>query len=485
MMCWAAFWLLLLFPFLAVPSLRADTIVLKNGRRIVVDSATEEGEKVFYEGEGGRVSIPKSLVERIEKGGPTPPRRSSAPASPAAPAVDEQVAKELSGQVRMPQTDPEGIVRNGAVDEERLQLLAGMAGKGDLERQNAVNAHLIAASFEARQRRFAPAGRWAEEALRLSGRDLNALLLAADIDIVRQQYAEALEHLLVAQSVSADSPVVLTLLGYAYYYLEGAEKALRYWKQAQAIRPDAQLEQRILRAESEAQVEGRFDQAESRNFALSWEGSQVSTAFSREILNTLEQQYQALEAALDYWPREPIAILLYTNQQFADITQAPGWAGALNDGKIRVPVQGLTSMTPELARVLKHEMVHSFVHRLAEGRCPTWLNEGLAQLESGQNSSRFGPALARLFAESRHISLSQLERGFLQFDSPKVGLAYAESLAAVEMLRDRYGAYQLSQLLKALGQGRTPAEALKEVLRMSYDELETELAQSLATRYGR
>jgi len=39
--------------------------------------------------------------------------------------------------------------------------------------------------------------------------------------------------------------------------------------------------------------------------------------------------------------------------------------------------------------------------------------------------------------------------------------------------------------LKTLGQGRTPAEALKEVLRMSYEDLEAELAQSLATRYGR
>jgi len=35
--------------------------------------------------------------------------------------------------------------------------------------------------------------------------------------------------------------------------------------------------------------------------------------------------------------------------------------GALNDGRIRVPVEGLTSMTEELARVLKHELTHSFV----------------------------------------------------------------------------------------------------------------------------
>jgi len=43
----------------------------------------------------------------------------------------------------------------------------------------------------------------------------------------------------------------------------------------------------------------------------------------------------------------------------------------------------------------------------------------------------------------------------------------------------------LPELLKSLGRGRTMAEALREVLRMSYEDLETELAQYLATRFGR
>ena len=468
---------LLLFPFGVSTRLLADTIILKNGRRIVAGAVTEEGEKVFYERDGGRVSIPKSLVDRIERGGPLPTR--------PAPAMNEQAARELSGQVRVPQADAEGIVRNGAVDEERLELLAAMAGQGNLERQNAVNAHMIAASFEAREQRFATAARWAEEAVRLSGRDLNALLLAAQIDIARQQYAEALDHLYVAQNISPDSPLLLTVLGYAYYYFEGPEKALRYWKQAQAIRPDARLEQRIQQVEREAAVEGAFQQAESGHFILSWEGSEVSPAFSREILETLEQAYKDVQWALYYSPRDSVSVILYATQQFADITQSPSWAGALNDGKIRIPVRGLTSMTPGLARILKHEMVHSFVHRLAERRCPTWLNEGLAQLESGESVAQSGPALARLYAQSRQIPLAQLEGSFQNFDSSRAALAYAESLAAVEMLRDRYGAYQLPEFLKSLGRGRTMAESLREVLRMSYEDLETELAQYLATRFGR
>jgi tetratricopeptide (TPR) repeat protein len=461
----------------AAPLASAETIILKNGRRIVAGSVTEEGDKIFYESGFGRIAIPKSMVERIEAGGAPQPR--------PAPTVNEQAVRDLSGRIEAPRADTEAIVRGGAVDEERLRLLSTMASKGDLERQSAVNAHLIAAAHEARQQRFAPAARWAEEALQLSARDLNALLLASQIDIARQQYTEALNHLYVAQQIAPESPDLLTLQGFAYYYSEGPERALRLWKQALAVRPDDRLRERVEQVEREAAVESGFRQAESGHFILSWEGSEVSQAFSREILETLERQHRELEYALYFSPRDSVAVILYATQQFADITRSPSWAGAVNDGKIRVPVQGLTSMTPGLARALKHEMVHSFVHRLAERRCPVWFNEGLAQIESGEDIARHGLALSRLYAQTRQIPLRELEGSFMRFDSSRAGLAYAESLAAVEMLRDRYGAFQLPELLRALGRGRTMEEALREVLRMGYEDLEADLARFLATRFGR
>lgn len=476
-----AFLIVLAF-FLATAASLADTIVLKNGRRIDAETVWEEDGRVFYEGEGGQVSLPKSLVERIEKGGAAPARR---PSLVAAPPVDEQVTKELSERVPLSPQDVEGVVRTGQVDEERLQALASLAGRGDWERQNAVNAYRIAAAFEARQQRFAAASRWAEEALRLSPRDLSVLLMTAQVDLARQQPGKALDHLLLAHSMAPDSPDVLILLGYAYYFAEGPEKALRYWQQAYGLRPDERLQQRIRQAQKEAEVESGFSQAESGHFVLSWEGSEVSTGFSREILATLERQFQELESALDYSPRESIVVIFYASQQFMDVTRAPAWMGALNDGKLRIPVQGLSSMTPELAGVLKHEMVHSFVHQMTGGRCPTWLNEGLAQRESGENLSRPGPALARLYAASQQIPLARLEGGFMELDSSRASLAYAESLAAVEVIRSQYGAYQLTELLKSLSEGKMMEEALRQVLRMSYADLEAELASSLASRYGR
>ena len=64
----------LLFVALLLMAYRAaaDTIVLKNGRRIIALSVVEEGDKVKYQTSAGELSLPKSIVDHIEKGGAAP-----------------------------------------------------------------------------------------------------------------------------------------------------------------------------------------------------------------------------------------------------------------------------------------------------------------------------------------------------------------------------------------------------------------------------
>ena len=473
-------------PLLFLPGpVFADTIFLRNGKSIVAEAVTETGDKIFYEGEYGRVSIPKSLVDRVEKNAARPSLRLPSPP----PAVSrERPQEELPPAGIRLTLDPrqlDNIVRDGVVNDRLIAELASKSGESESDRRNAVNSMLLAAVYEARSQRIAEAGRWAEEALRIDAFDRNALLLAAQIDLSRRQYSEALQHMQVAYGVDPSSPDVMTLLGDAYYFSEGAERAVWYWKQAQVIRPDAKLLSRIERAEAEAEVERGLDQAESYHFALSWQGSPLARTLGSEVLESLERSYQELEGSLNYSPREPVAVILYGSQQFANITRAPRWAGAVNDGKIRVPVQGLSSLTSDLAQILKHELTHSFIFQITEGRCPQWFNEGVAQLEAGEPLDEFGPMLAQRFAASRQIPLAELEGSFGRFDASLAFQAYGESLAAVQLIHDQYGDYQIAEILRALRSGRNMSEALRSILRMSYSDLDAELAAFLARRYGK
>src|SRR5215467_2845546 len=69
----------------------ADTIVLKNGKRIVALAVVEEGDKVRYQTSAGELTLPKSIVDHIEKGGPVP--EGSPGASAANLAITAPVAE--------------------------------------------------------------------------------------------------------------------------------------------------------------------------------------------------------------------------------------------------------------------------------------------------------------------------------------------------------------------------------------------------------
>src|SRR3974390_846723 len=55
----------------AMPVL-ADKIVLKNGRKILAYNVVELGDKIQYETSAGTLTIPKSMVDHMEKGGLMP-----------------------------------------------------------------------------------------------------------------------------------------------------------------------------------------------------------------------------------------------------------------------------------------------------------------------------------------------------------------------------------------------------------------------------
>jgi hypothetical protein len=174
---------------------------------------------------------------------------------------------------------------------------------------------------------------------------------------------------------------------------------------------------------------------------------------------------------------------LYTRQAFTDVTRAPDWVGALNDGRIRVPVQGLTNVTAELSIVLKHELVHSFVQQKTHGRAPTWLQEGLAQWMEGTRSGQNAGALLQVYDAKQSISLKQLEGSWMQFPNEKGAHAYAWSLANVEMIVRRSGMGEIEQILDHIAAGETPEGALQNVDRSDYEELERSTIDFLRKNY--
>ncbi len=466
---------LILVILVLLPALPAsgDVIHLKNGRTIWADQVRENKDHVEYDLGEDTYAIPKSSVDRIDAGGSAPVHAGSgAPANspditPPAPSFNHE------GDVAAK------VIRDGKVDADAL---ASIAQTGDSEL--AATAYFLAGKNESDHGNFPSAKRYYESALRFQP-DNSTLLIYYAATLMRTGHAaEALSYAQHAASIAPDSPDAIAMLGFAQFASDHTPDAIRSWKRSLTLRPDATVSEYLARAERESNAESEFSQRESSHFNLHFEGKDTSEAFRRDLLATLDSEYDDLVRDLGYSPHNTIPVTLYTQQAFFDVTRAPSWSGAINDGKLRIPVSGVNSVTPALARMLKHELAHSFVSQMSSNRCPTWLNEGIAQLEEGKSSASYGHQLALLFATGNEIPFNLLEGSFMSFSGPEATAAYAESLAAAEYIRDAYGMGEISRILERLLQGSSTEAALRATVHADYRQLRDEVTRSLKARYG-
>jgi hypothetical protein len=241
----------------------------------------------------------------------------------------------------------------------------------------------------------------------------------------------------------------------------------------------------LVAASADAQrglVEERFSERASSSILLVYDGQRVEPGLERILLAALERAYADLVRDFGSGPVEKVVVVVYAERDFQAVTHAPSWADGFFDGKVRVPARGITGVTPELLSVLRHEMTHSFVHFRTRGRAPTWLHEGLAQLEEGKTAAPFASALAGAYTARGTFALSALEGGFTGFSAPQARSGYAVSLAVAEMLRDTRGLGALAHFLDRLGEGGSVEAAMRAELRADYPRLESDLADWLARR---
>ncbi|MGC1438751.1 MAG: peptidase MA family metallohydrolase [Terriglobales bacterium] len=459
----------------AVVCASAEVIHLKNGRTIWADHVRDTGTHIEYDLGDNTYAIPKSLVDRIDTGG-APPGYASSEASARqahdlpefAPADNLKNDPTLIGK----------IIQDGRVDSDALFALE-QSGHAPAT----AAGYFIAGKHEFDRGHFSPARTYFEAALRFDSQNPTILNYYASLLVRTGNAAEALPYAERAVRAAPDSPDALTVLGYVQFAADRVPDAVRTWKHSLELRPDALVQKYLEKAQRDVASEADYTEHESNHFTLKYEGKKTSDTLRSQLVATLESEYDDLVRELGIAPRNSIPVVLYTEQSFFDVTQAPSWSGAVYDGKLRIPINGLTSVTPDLARVLKHELAHSFISQLSSGRCPQWLNEGIAQVLEPKQLSH-GQVLADLFRTQREIPLNALEGSFMQFSSAQAAVAYEESLAAVQYISDTYGMSDLQRILERLGQGSSTEAALRATIHSDYGQLEAEVGKYLASKYG-
>lgn len=277
-----------------------------------------------------------------------------------------------------------------------------------------------------------------------------------------------------------NNPNTLVALGKVYRQQGDRRRAVEMFQRArEAGAAGADFEQTLEKLERELDAEWGFSELTSPHFQIGFaEGENREAA--RIVLASLEDAYFTVGRKFNFYPSERTPVVLYTTQQFYDITQAPSWTGGVYDGRIKLPVQGLVEHDPLLDRTLRHEFAHVLITTLSRNRAPVWLSEGAAiWAEEEQDGEREAWALQAI--EGRPLlHLSGLNRPFIHLSEKEMPLAYAQSYLAVRAILDAHGPARLRDFIVALGQESSVEAAFQRALGTRLVTFERNLLDFLA-----
>ena len=263
-------------------------------------------------------------------------------------------------------------------------------------------------------------------------------------------------------------------LGTVQYRMGDLMSAIRTYETLTAEAPDDKAAQATLeRWRREMELHDRMRDAIGSHFTVSFEGP-AEAELADQALQSLDRAYWRIGQELGTFPNEPIRVVLYTTEQFRDITRSPQWAAGAYDGTIRVPMRGALDDSKELDRVLAHEFTHALIRTLADRNVPTWLNEGIsAALESDDMS--WADKHADL---TRKVPLRALQTGFGRFTGGEAVVAYAASARAARRMLDEAGGFAVANLLRDLGAGEPFESAFLHRMQRTFADFQAELSSS-------
>jgi tetratricopeptide (TPR) repeat protein len=292
------------------------------------------------------------------------------------------------------------------------------------------------------------------------------------IALNRQRKVEdAAQSLERAVQVDPKSAAAHFELGNLRYRQGELERAVRLLTRAAALDVgNAEYKKALERAVREHTAEKRYTVEESPHFKLSWDGSRDVSIGSR-VLRVLEDAWERIGVELEIHPTEKTRVILYTETEFRKVTGVHGWVTGLYDGRIRIPVKDFGTAEREIKGTIYHEYTHVAVQSITRV-CPSWLNEGLAQVYEGRESRSAASRVRKAHASDSLIALKDLTKSFTRFsDVEKARLAYAQSLSLVLFIIDQHGPDRVGRFLRYLGKGMAEQEAADEAFHKSLADI--------------
>lgn len=276
-----------------------------------------------------------------------------------------------------------------------------------------------------------------------------------------------------ALAVEPRNPELLEAYALALFRQDRNREAAEAFRAVLEVTPSPTAREFLARLQKNARDEGGMTEQRLARFHVRYDGAEHEDV-GREILRALERHYATLASAMNHEMREPVPVILFSDEAYYDASGAPRWSGGVfdhTDGRIRVPIQGLTrDLTTDIDDTLLHELTHAFVFEIAGSIAPRELNEGLAQWMEGKRlDSLLDSAARRALADGRIGGVS----GY-----------YLNALGFVEELISLRGPSGVNDLLRAIGETDDVDAAFRQIYGQDFRGAQQAFYQRLRRKYG-
>ena len=320
-----------------------------------------------------------------------------------------------------------------------------------------------------------------EEAMRIDTSDAKfqtnlarIYLQQANLLYEAHQAEDAKAAISKATALAPQEANAYALLGELEYYSQHLKEAKAAWERALALDPNLEdVRKKLEQLNQELPIESKFERLSQAYFDIRYT-EELDRSSGFDIRDALLKARREVGSDFAYWPSRKVVVLVYSAEQFRRLRQdTPDWIAGQYDGKIRVPLPGPSLDPQTVHRTLVHEYTHALVHAVTNNRCPTWLNEGLAEYEAWKDQAPPWRFLRPARAQQRLIPWTDLSAQFsTELSQQNVLLAYEQSQSIVRYLVERYGFWKIRRVLKALASGTALDAALTEEVHLKPAKLE-------------
>lgn len=313
-----------------------------------------------------------------------------------------------------------------------------------------------------------------KEAITLDPKNASLRLGAGMAAFLQRHDAEAKSHYEQALILDPRLTLARLRLGMVVRRQGDFQEAIRLFENVAAEDPEnAGVRDTLELWKRERELHERMRLEVGDFFTVSFEGPE-DTELAAKALESLNRAYWRICDVFGAFPPKSVPVVLYTREQFRDITRSPQWAAAAYDGIIRVPMRGAGEKGEDLDRVLAHEFSHALIRSLATRNLPTWLNEGLASVLERDDLEWATRAVEKA---GTMPSLRRLSAPFGKLTGGDAQYAYAASALAARRLLNEAGGAAIANLLRDLGQGLDFEEAFLHRIQRSLSDFEASLHQ--------